>query len=129
MGEVRRLSDAVGLTRFDRSVIMDQPAAKLARSGSAAILFPIGGLMGGFLVGTLRAIAKGPDQIAQIGCVLRWGITGFFLGLFLIVLLSLNLRGRSIVSIRRLMAFIAIAGLLLWFITRIFFGVIGADGF
>ncbi len=108
---------------------MDQPATKLARSASAAILFPITGLLGGFFVGALRASTKGPDEIARLGCVLRWGISGFFLGLFLIVLLSLNLRGKSIVSVRGSMAFVAIAGLLLWYITRVLFGVMGLEGF
>lgn len=108
---------------------MDQPATKLARSASAAILFPIVGLLGGFFVGALRASTKRTDEIARIGCVLRWGISGFFLGLLLIVLLSLNLRGKSIVSVRGLMAFIAIGGLLLWYVTRILFGLIGSDGF
>jgi hypothetical protein len=129
MGEVRRLSDAVDRPYFDRSVVMDQPATKLARNASAAILFPIAGLLGGIFVGTLRATTKGPDELRKILCALKWGTAGFFLGLFLIVLLSLNLRGKNIVSVRRLMAFIAIAGLLSWYLTRILFGVIGSEGF
>jgi hypothetical protein len=129
MREVRRPSDAVVRTRFDQSVIMDQPATKLARSASAAILFPIAGLLGGILIGALRGITTRPDPITRLGYVLRWGIAGFFLGLFVIVLLSLNLRGKRIVSIRRLMAYIAIAGLLFWYVTRILSGAIGFEGF
>ena len=108
---------------------MDQPATNLVRSASAAVIFPIAGLLGGLFVAALRASTKGPDEIAKILCAIKWGTAGFFLGLFLIVLLSLNLGGKTIVSVRRLMAFIAIAGLLSWYITRILFAVIGFEGF
>ncbi len=108
---------------------MDQPATKLVRTASGTVIFPIAGLLGGLFVGALRASTKGPDELAKLLCAIKWSTAGFFLGLFVIVLLSLNLGGKNIVSVRRLMAVIAIAGLLSWYITRILFGVIGFEGF
>jgi hypothetical protein len=108
---------------------MDQPATKLARNASIAVLYPIGGLLAGLFVGALRATIKGPNPIDQLVCVLRWGISGFFLGLFLIVIAALNLRTARRISIRGLMAFILIAALLSWYITRVLFGVLGPGGF
>jgi hypothetical protein len=57
--------------------------------------------------------------------VLRWGVTGFFVGLALVVVVSLGLRRKDVVSVRRLMVLVVIVGLLVWFFARILFGVLG----
>ena len=74
---------------------MKENSPKLARSASSAAIWPIAGLLGGLFVGSLRAKAWGPDQIAQIACVIKWGVTGFFAGLALVVLLAFSSRRRT----------------------------------
>ena len=96
------------------------------RAASALILFPIVGLLGGLIVGaTWTSFHRGRDEIADLHFVLRWGVTGFFLGLALVVVLSVSLRRKDLVSIRGLMVLVIIAGVLSWFFARILFGVLG----
>jgi hypothetical protein len=108
---------------------MNQQATKLARNASTTVIFPIAGMLGGLFVGGLRASGRGLDELAQIARVVKWGATGFFAGLAFVVLLSFSSRQQSIVSIRRLMVLVVVAGLLAWFFARILFGVIGYEGF
>ena len=105
---------------------MDQAKSKLGRVASGMILFPIAGMLGGLLLGaTLVSFQRGPDELAALYLVLRWGVTGFFLGLALVVLWSLDLKRTDVVSIRRLMVLVVIAGILAWYFARILFGVMG----
>jgi hypothetical protein len=108
---------------------MNQQATNLARNASTAVIFPIGGMLGGLFVGMMRASGGGLDEFAQIARVVKWGVTGFFAGLALVVLLSFNSRRQNLVSMRRLMALVVVAGLLAWFFARILFGLIGYEGF
>jgi hypothetical protein len=110
---------------------MDRTDLKLGvrRSASAAVIVPIAGLLGGLFVGALRARSQGPDELAKIACVIKWGITGFFAGLALVLLLALSLRRQDVVSIRRLMALVIIADLIAWFFARIVSGAIKFGGF
>jgi hypothetical protein len=110
---------------------MDQQGIKLGmmRSASAAVIVPIAGLLSGLLIGAYRARAFGPDPFAEIACVVKWGITGFFAGLGLIILLAFSLRRQDVVSIRRLTALVLVAGLVAWFFSRVLFGAIGYNGF
>jgi hypothetical protein len=90
------------------------------------ILFPIAGMLGGLLLGaTWVSFQRGPDELTGLYLVLRWGVTGFFLGLAVVVLWALNLRWADVVSIRRLMVLAVIAGFLAWYFGRILFGVMG----
>jgi hypothetical protein len=97
------------------------------RNASAAVLVPILGLIGGLIAGGIRV--GGRLDIREIELVLKWGVTGFFAGLGLILLLALQFRGRDVISIRRLLALVAVAALVTWFFARIFLGVIGDAGF
>jgi hypothetical protein len=108
---------------------MNERATKLARNASTAVVYPIVGMLGGLFVGGLRARVRGAGEIDQIAFVVKWGITGFFAGLALVVLLASSSRGENIVSMRRLMVLVVVAGLLTWFFARIFAGVIGNEGF
>jgi hypothetical protein len=99
------------------------------RSASAAVIVPIVGMLGGLLVGVFRASGRGLDELVQVARVVKWGVTGFFGGLALVVLLALQLRREDVISIRRLMALVLIAALIAWFFGRVFFGVIGYEGF
>jgi hypothetical protein len=106
-----------------------QQATALARNASTAVIFPIAGLLGGLFVGGLRAKGRGPDEIAQIECVVKWGITGFFAGLALVVLLAFSSRRQNLISMRKLMVLVAVTGVLAWFFAQILFGVIGDEGY
>jgi hypothetical protein len=110
---------------------MDRHELKLGvrRSASAAVIVPIAGMLGGLFVGGFRARSVGLDEFAKLACVIKWGITGFFAGLALVLLLAFSLRREDVVSIRRLMALVVVAGLIAWFFARILFGVIGFAGF
>jgi hypothetical protein len=108
---------------------MNQQATKLARNASTAVIYPIAGMMVGLIVGGLRAMGRGPDEFAQLACVVKWGVTGFFAGLAFVVLLTFSSRGQGIVSMRRLMVLVVVAGFLAWFFARILFGAIGYEGF
>ena len=99
------------------------------RSAATAVIVPIAGMLGGMFVGVFRARGLGLDEFAQIARVVKWGITGFFAGLALVVLLALQLRREDVVSTRRLMALIALAALIAWFFAHVLFGAIGYEGF
>ena len=108
---------------------MNQEATNLARNASKAVILPIAGLLGGLFVGGLRARSWSADQFAQIACVVKWGVTGFFAGLALVVLLAFSFRPGQLVSMRKLMVLVVVAGVLAWFFGRILFGAIGYEGF
>ena len=74
------------------------------RNAAAAVILPIAGMLGGLAIGAFRA--RGPAGVAELTpllCAIKWGITGFFAGLALVVLLALQLRRQDVISIRRLM--------------------------
>ena len=101
----------------------------LGRSAAAAVLVPIAGLLGGLIVGGMRARGAGLTDLAMLSGVIKWGVTGFFSGLGLVLLLALQFRRRDVISVRRLMVLIAVAALVAWYVTRVLFGVIGQEGF
>ena len=61
--------------------------------------------------------------------MVKWGVTGFFGGLALVLLLAFQLRREDVISIRRLMALVVVAALIAWFFSRVLFGLIGYEGF
>jgi hypothetical protein len=101
----------------------------VGRSASAAVIWPIAGMLGGLVVGAVRAWIRGLRDLDEISCVLKWGVTGFFAGLGLVLLLALQFRRTDVISIRRLMGLVALAGIIAWFFARVFFGAIGYEGF
>ena len=101
----------------------------VSRNASAAVITPIVGLMGGLLVGAVRTWIRGLADLELLSCVIKWWVTGFFAGLGLVLLMALQFRRTDAISIRRLMALVAIAGIVAWFFTRVFFGAIGYEGF
>jgi hypothetical protein len=108
---------------------VNQQIPNLARNGSTAVMLPIAGPLGGLFVGTLRARGWAPDPFAQIACVVKWAVTGFFAGLAFVVLLAFPFRQQQIVSMRKLMVLVVVAGELAWFFAQILFGVIGSEEF
>ena len=104
---------------------MDRFGPLLQRNASAQAILPIGGLLTGLLLGAIWANFLRMDEITSVIHTLRFGVTGFFLGLSLILLIAFNVKGRDIVSLRRMMVLVAIAGFLSWYSARILFQVIG----
>jgi hypothetical protein len=101
----------------------------LNRNASGAVIWPLADMVGGLIIGALRAGRSPAFDIAEVERIIKWGVTGFFAGLGLVLLLALQFRRRDVVSIRRLMALIAVAALVAWFFARVFFGAIGYEGF
>lgn len=101
----------------------------IGRNAAFAVIWPIAGMMGGLLIGVLRAKYLGLLDLGLLTCVIKWSVTGFFAGLGAVVLLALQFRGRDVVSIGRLMAVVAVAGVVAWFFSRVFFDAIGFGGF
>lgn len=99
------------------------------RVASAAVIWPIAGMVGGLAVGAVRARMRGLIELAELACVIKWGVTGFFAGLAFVLLLALRLRRGDAISTRWLMALVAIAGTLAWFFARVLFDAIGYEGF
>jgi hypothetical protein len=108
---------------------MNQRPTRLARDASTAVIVPIAGLLGGLCVGGLRAWGRWPDEFAQIARVVKWGVTGFFAGLALVVLMAFLGRRQTQVSIRHVVALDVVVGVLAWFFARILSGAIGYEGF
>jgi hypothetical protein len=104
---------------------MERDNPRLVGTASALIILPIVGLLGGLALGAIGASLGGRSEFAGLVFTIRWGVTGFFLGLALVVLLSVSLRRKDLVSIRGMMVLVAIAAVLSWFFARILFGVIG----
>jgi hypothetical protein len=110
---------------------MDRLEMKLGvrRSASATVILPIAGMLGGLFVGMGRAWYLGLRELSPLECVIRWGVTGFFAGLGLVLLLAVQFRREDLISIRRLMVLIAVAAFIAWFFGRVLFGAIGFQGF
>jgi hypothetical protein len=111
------------------NVTVNQKATTLARNASTAVIFPIAGLLGGLFIGGLRARGRGPHEFAQIECVVKWGVTGFFAGLALVVLLVFASWRQNLISMRKLMVLVVVAGVLTWFFSRVLSTVLSDGGY
>jgi hypothetical protein len=108
---------------------VDRPAWSFARSASGAVMFPIAGLLGGLFIGGLRAWGRGPNEFAQIACMVQWAVTGFFAGLALVMLLAFASRREDWISTRRLLALVVVAAVLAWFFARVLTAALGDGGY
>lgn len=111
---------------------MQQREIKLdtMRSASATVLLPIAGLLGGLIIGGFRGATSGlSDPFRQLSCAIAWGVTGFFAGLGLVLLLAVQFPRSGAISIRRLMFLVLVAAIVAWFFARVLFGVIGTATF
>ena len=104
---------------------MERDNPWLVGRASALVILPILGLLGGLVLGAIGSSIGGLDEITGLMFTIRWGVTGFFLGLALVVVLSVSLRRKDLFSIRGLMVLVAILAVLSWFFARILFGVLG----
>jgi uncharacterized membrane protein AbrB (regulator of aidB expression) len=107
---------------------MDQDQRNFMRSASAQAIFPIAGLLGGLVLGAVVGTSGMPDELAKVFTVVKWGVTGCFVGLTLAVLLLIGLRRKDVVSVRSIMILTLIAAGLCWFAVKVFFAVIGSYG-
>jgi hypothetical protein len=107
---------------------MDRTERHYLASASARAVIPIAGLLGGLFLGGLLGTSGTADEFAQIYAVIKWGVTGFFLGLALILLFSLSLGRKDIVSTRRLMVLVVIVAVVTWYAVKILFSLIGSYG-
>ena len=105
---------------------MERSGSRLARNASAMALFPILGMLGGILLGVLRAWLFNLDPFIATGYYVRGGFLGSILGAAAAVAVAV-LERRNLTSIRRLMILIAIASVVLWFIFTLL-GSLAANG-
>jgi hypothetical protein len=61
--------------------------------------------------------------------VVKWGVTGFFAGLALVVLLVFASWRQNLISVRKLMVLVVVAGVLTWFFARVLSTVLGDGGY
>jgi hypothetical protein len=102
---------------------MEPAESKLLRSVSIVAILPIGGMIGCLILSALWARRHIPDEILRLAYVVRWGVQGFFVGIAIGVLLLLH--GRGTLSVKRLMALVAVAAFLCWWMVAILFRVLG----
>jgi hypothetical protein len=100
---------------------MGRENSRLVKNVSAMALFPILGMMGGLLVGFVRARARAVDEFTTIGLVTRGGFFGFAIGTAVAMALAL-LRlspyslGSRVVSLKGLMGIVVLAAALCYVI-------------
>jgi hypothetical protein len=104
---------------------MERDNPRLVGTASALVILPILGLLGGLVLGAIGASIGGVGEFPGLMLTIRWGVTGFFLGLALVVVLSVSLRRKGLFSIRGLMVLVVVAAVLSWFFARILFGALG----
>jgi hypothetical protein len=104
---------------------MERDNPRLVGTASALIILPILGLLGGLVLGAIGVSIGGLDEITGLVFTIRWGVTGFFLGLGLVVVLSVSLRRKDLFSVRGLMVLVAVMAVVSWFFARILFAVLG----
>jgi hypothetical protein len=87
------------------------------------VIIPITGMIGGLIIGVVVAKAVTLDELTQLRMVTKYGIAGFFIGCVLIVA-CVCARRSAFISLKGLIGFVAVAGLLAWFVIRILFAVL-----
>jgi hypothetical protein len=90
-----------------------QPPSFLTKSASAMILFPILGMVGGLLYGAFRARAGRLDEFGSIELVVKCGFLGSVFGAMIAVAVAI-FGWKSVISLKKLLALIALASVLLW---------------
>ena len=106
----------VGDDRYSETKAMTSephPSSFLAKSASAMILFPILGLVGGLLYGVVRARIGRLDELGSIEMVVKCGFLGSVFGAMIGVVVAIQSR-KSLTSLKRILALVAVACVLLW---------------
>jgi hypothetical protein len=84
---------------------MDRPQSRLAKSAAVLVLFPILGLLGGILLGVIRAWIWRGDEFMNLWLTVRSAFLGSVFGAAAAVILAV-LERKNLTSLRRQMAFI-----------------------
>jgi hypothetical protein len=96
-----------------RKAIMEHRESLLTKSASAMILIPILGMVGGLLYGAVRARIGRTDELGTIAMVVKSGFLGSVFGGLIGVAVATEL-WKSLTSLKRLLALVAVATVLLW---------------
>jgi len=101
---------------------MSHEKLEAPRSASALVIIPIGGMVAGLTVGLFLARTGTPDELERLRVVVKLGVAGFFTGCVLILAGACVQRSRFS-SLGGMIGFVAVVGLLTWFVIRILFAV------
>jgi hypothetical protein len=101
------------LSAKKRKAIMEHRESLLTKSASAMILIPILGMVGGLLYGAVRARIGRMDELGTIAMVVKSGFLGSVFGGLIGVAVATEL-WKSLTSLKRLLALVAVATVLLW---------------
>ncbi len=102
---------------------MNHEQLEAPRSASALVIIPIAGMVGGLILGLFAARIWARDELAGLRVVVKFGVAGFFTGCVLI-LAGVCVRRTRFRSLRGIIGFVAVVGLLTWFVIRILFAVV-----
>ncbi len=101
---------------------MNHKQLEVPRSASALAIIPIAGMVGGLILGLFAARIWTGDELAGLRVVVKFGVAGFFTGCMLI-LAGVCMRRTRFRSLSGMIGFVAVVGLLTWFVLRILFAV------
>ncbi len=105
---------------------MDRHESHLESSASQKVLWPVLGMLGGLLLGGLRAWVGGGDELAATFLVIAGGLIGSVLGMTAILAMSYRFRKTDLNSVKGLMTIVLVAALVLWFILNYVKAVLNA---
>jgi hypothetical protein len=92
---------------------MERNETGLGRNAVLLVLLPIVGLLGGLLVGAIRARIQRADEFAQLALVIQNGFLGSVFGAATAVAFAV-LERKNLTSLQRMVGVIAVAAVLLW---------------
>jgi hypothetical protein len=92
---------------------MERPHTRLSQSASALVLFPIVGLLGGILLGVIRAQIMRGDPFANLVRVVEGGFLGSVFGAGAAIVFGI-LERKSLTSVKKMMGFVLAVAVVLW---------------
>jgi hypothetical protein len=116
----RQMSDnrPFAIERLPGTMLMDRPQSRLARSASALALFPILGLLGGILLGVIRAYIWRGDELMNLGLTVQSAVLGSLYGTAVAVIFAV-LERKNLTSIKRMMAIILVVAVVIWAVVTV----------
>jgi hypothetical protein len=95
---------------------MDPEGSRPEESAPRKVLLPVLGLLGGLLVGGVRAWLWSGDPIRTAGLVIAGGLVGSTLGMAAVLATAYPLRRWNLSSLRGLLILGLIAAVVTWFV-------------
>jgi hypothetical protein len=102
---------------------MNREQLEVPRSASALVIIPITGMISGLILGLVVARIVTSDELLSLRVATKFGVAGFFIGC-VVILAGVCVRRGAMRSLKGLIGFVAVVGLLAWFVTRILFAVV-----